>query len=135
MHGPTALQPVDAARLLDPDVLALADRIELVAHEDFAESFPKGTPCRVIIDQGDGPQTMTVLHPLGDVTNPMSRDQVIAKFRKIGAVSVSSLWLDDILPALDGILEHGFVPLFTALSPPRTNLNEGNIMLIKEVQQ
>lgn len=135
LHGPTALQPVDAARLLDPDVLDLADRIELVAHEDFAESFPKGTPCRVIIDQGDGPQTMTVLHPLGDVANPMSRDQVIAKFRKIGAVSVSSFWLDDILPALDGILEHGFVPLFTALCPPRTHSNDGNIMLIKEVQQ
>jgi len=135
LHGPFALQPVDPARLADPDVLDLAGRIELVAHEDFSGSFPKGTPCRVIMDQGDGPQSATVLHPLGDVANPMSRDQVIDKFRKIGAGSVDSLWLDDILPALDGVLEHGFGPLFEALAPPRSDLNKGNIMLIKEVRQ
>src|SRR5690606_41268205 len=89
----------------------------------------------IFMDQGDGPQSATVLHPLGDVANPMSRDQVIDKFRKIGAGSVDSLWLDDILPALDGVLEHGFGPLFEALAPPRSDLNKGNIMLIKEVRQ
>ena len=55
------LQPVDPALLLDTDVLALAGRIRLGAHEDFATSFPAGTPCRVTLDQGDGPNTMTVL--------------------------------------------------------------------------
>lgn len=135
LHGPSALQPVDLARLNDPDVLDLAGRIELVAHEDFAESFPKGTPCRVIMDQGDGPQSLTVLHPLGDVANPMSRDQVTEKFRKIGAVSVETPWLNDILPALDGVLDRGFGPLFTVLSPSRPDLNKRNIMPIKEVVQ
>jgi 2-methylcitrate dehydratase PrpD len=135
LYGPSALQPVDPARLTDPDVLDLAGRIELVAHEDFAGSFPKGTPCRVIIDQGEGPQTATVLHPLGDVANPMSRGQVTEKFRTIGAASVDSVWLNDILPALDGILDHGFGPLFSALNPRQHNLSKRNIMLIKEVAQ
>ncbi len=135
LYGPSALQPVDPARLTDPDVLDLAGRIELVAHEDFAGSFPGGTPGRVIIDQGEGPQTATVLHPLGDVANPMSRDQVTEKFRTIGAASVDTVWLNDILPALDGILDHGFGALFSALNPRQYNLNKRNIMLIKEVAQ
>lgn len=135
LHGPSALQPVDPASLTDPDVIDLAGRIELVAHADFAGSFPAGTPCRVVIDQGSGPETATVLHPLGDVANPMSRDQVTEKFRRICAGSINSVWLSDILPALDGILEHGFSPLFAALTPPRSHANKDNIMLIKEVRQ
>lgn len=119
VHGPTALQPVDTAHLADPAVLALAQRINLVAHEDFATSFPKGTPCRVIMDQGDGPQSLTVLHPLGDVGNPMNRAQVSEKFRRIARVSVSPDWQDSILSALNGLLDQGFTPLFTALSEPK----------------
>jgi 2-methylcitrate dehydratase PrpD len=105
--------------LSDPEVLELAARIELVAHDDFAASFPEGTPCRVVMDQGEGPQSLTVLHPLGDVANPMSRAQVTEKFRRISAVSVGPGWQDEILAALDGLLAQGFGPLFAALAAPR----------------
>ena len=70
-----------------------------------------------------------------EVANPMSREQVKEKFRQIGAASVESGWLNDILPALDGILDHGFGPLFSVLNPRQYNLNKRNIMLIKEVAQ
>lgn len=118
IHGAEALQPVDPARLNDEAVLALADRIELVAHDDFAQSFPKGTPCRVILDQGNGAEILTVDHPLGDVANPMSRDQVIEKLRRIGAMSLPPDWQDRIVTALDGLLQDGFAPLFDALAAP-----------------
>ena len=115
LHGQEALQPVDPALLLDPEVLALAGRIRLDAHEDFAASFPGGTPCRVTLDQGDGPSTMTVLHALGDVGNPMSRALVRQKFRRITAQAVSPEKQDALLTALDGLLVDGFEPLFAAL--------------------
>lgn len=115
LHGPTALQPVDPAWLTDSSVLELAGRIELIAHEDFASSFPVGTPCRVIIDQGEGTQSLTIRHPLGDVANPMSRDQVIAKFRRISAANVTPVQQEKTLNALDGLLKHGFEPLFASL--------------------
>lgn len=118
VHGPTALQPVDLVYLNDPAVLELAQRTELAAHEDFADSFPKGTPCRVIIDQGDGPETLTVLHALGDVAKPMSRAQLVDKFRRIARVNVNEDWQTTILAALDGLLVDGFAPLFTALTKP-----------------
>lgn len=115
LQGPEALQPVDPAWLSDTAVLELAGRIELAAHEDFASSFPVGTPCRVIMDQGDGPQSLTVLHPLGDVANPMTHTQIIEKFRSIGAANVTPGRQEIILNALEGLIDHGFAPLFASL--------------------
>ena len=122
LYGAAALQPVDPERLRDPQVLELAGRIELAAHEDFAGAFPKGTPCRVIMDQGEGPQSLTVRHPLGDVANPMSRVQVTEKFRRIGAASVAPGWQEVILAALNALLEDGFRPLFASLATPPAHL-------------
>lgn len=121
LHGAEALQPVDPARLTDAAVLELAERIELASHDDFAHSFPQATPCRVILDQGDGSQSLTVERPLGDVGNPMSREQVMAKLRRIGAVSLTPDWQDRIVNALDGILQNGFAPLLDALARPKAN--------------
>jgi 2-methylcitrate dehydratase PrpD len=122
LYGATALQPVDPERLRDPQVLELASKIELSAHEDFAGAFPKGTPCRVIMDQGDGAQSHTVHHPLGDVANPMSRAQVTEKFRHIGAASVATDWQEALLAALDALLANGFRPLFASLAAPPARL-------------
>lgn len=115
IHGGEALQPVSSEMLADPKVLELASRIELVAHEDFAYSFPKSTPCRVIMDQGDGPKTATVLHPLGDVANPMDREQIFTKFNRIGSVNVEPESRQRIRLALDAITTDGFRPLMVAL--------------------
>lgn len=115
VHGAEALQPVDPAHLRDAAVLDLAGRIELVAHEDFADSFPRATPCRVIMDQGDGVDRRTVIHALGDVANPMSREQVTEKFRRISFASVDTAWGDEIIAALDGLSHQGFAPLFAVL--------------------
>lgn len=124
IHGAAALQPVDPAHLRDPQVRELAARIELSEHHDFASAFPKSTPCRVIIDQGEGPRSLTVPYPLGDVANPMNRTQVTEKFRRIGAANVAPDWQDTILAALDGLTNAGFRPLFAALGtqPARLRL-------------
>lgn len=118
LHGPAALQPVNPMMLNDAEVLDLASRIELDSHEDFKDSFPRQTPCRVMIDQGKGPQSLTVEYPLGDVANPMSRAQVIDKFRHITAASIPALWQDRLLDALGGLTSDGFLPLFDALAAP-----------------
>jgi len=119
VHGAEALQPVDPDRLNDPAVMDLADRIDLAAHDDFADSFPQRTPCRVIIDMGDGPRSLTVLDPVGDVANPMSRVQVTEKFRRISAANIKIERQNEILAALEGLLEQGFGPLFAVLTEPR----------------
>lgn len=116
IHGREALQPVDPIRLRDPKVLELAGRIDLVAHPDFAESFPEGTPCRVIMDQGEGPESRTVHHPLGDIANPMSSEQVREKFRLLSRETISSDQQEAILSALGGLTSKGFSPFFVPLA-------------------
>lgn len=116
VRGAAALQPVDPASLRDTAVLELAGRIDLASHEDFDDLFPRATPCRVIMDQGDGPRTMTVPSPLGDVGNPMSREQVTEKFRRISAAQLSTGSQDRILAAAGNLQTAGFGPLFDALA-------------------
>lgn len=116
IYGEEALQPVDPAMLQDPKVLELAARIELSAHEDFAASFPKGTPCRVILDQGDGEEILNVLHPLGDVANPMSSQQVLQKLNRISRHNIHEEQRSNVVNALGGLLTEGFEPLLAALA-------------------
>lgn len=115
LHGAQALQPMDATLLYDPDVLELAARIGISAHEDFVNAFPARTPCRVILDQGDGPRTMTIEYPLGDVQNPMSREQVFGKFLRITAGILSPAKQEELLEALGNLPVRGFGPVFDAL--------------------
>ncbi|RVB70940.1 MULTISPECIES: MmgE/PrpD family protein, partial [unclassified Mesorhizobium] len=83
LFGREALQPVQLEHLTDSRVLDLAARIELEPSSDFASAFPAGTPARVVIDQGSGPEEMIVRYPLGDVANPLSSEQVVEKFKNI----------------------------------------------------
>ncbi|MVW78258.1 MmgE/PrpD family protein [Bordetella sp. 02P26C-1] len=112
VHGAAALQPVDPRVLTDAEVLALAARVELAAHDDFAQSFPQRTPCRVVMDQGHGPETMTVEFPLGDVANPMSQDQVAQKFINLARGNLATAQRDQMVAALQGLTTRGFMPLF-----------------------
>lgn len=116
LRGAEALQPVAPGSLTDAEVLGLAARIELDVAPDFTSAFPAGTPARVILDQGEGPKELIVLHPLGDVANPMTRDQVAFKFRNIGRENLHPEWQDGILAAIDGLESRGFRPLLSALT-------------------
>ncbi|MFB9264771.1 MmgE/PrpD family protein [Bradyrhizobium erythrophlei] len=118
LYGREALQPVQLKRLTDARVLDLAARIELEPSPDFAAAFPVGTPARVVMDQGKGPEEMIVLHPLGDVANPLSTDQVVEKFKNITRENVHPQWQDEILSAIASLDTIGFLPLLAALSPP-----------------
>ncbi|MFC4625953.1 MmgE/PrpD family protein [Daeguia caeni] len=116
LRGAHALQPVDPANLEDPEILALASRIELEASPDFATVFPVQTPARVVINQGDGDEELIIHHPLGDVANPMSWDQVVQKFRNIARVSLDEAAKDQIISAIHRLEQTGFSKLFQALA-------------------
>lgn len=120
LYGREALQPVQRERLTDASVLELASRIELESAPDFDGAFPVGTPARVIMDQGRGQQEKVVLHPLGDVANPLSREQVTAKFRNIAKGVVDAPWQNEILLTVDDLQGAGFKPFFAALTPPNS---------------
>jgi 2-methylcitrate dehydratase len=77
-------------RLKDPRVLALLDGIRIVETEACNAGYPKGIPNNLIVKLRDG-RTLTkrVDYPRGHAGNPMSDDEVIAKFRRQAAGVVS----------------------------------------------
>ncbi|MBV2187567.1 MAG: MmgE/PrpD family protein [Rhizobium sp.] len=120
LRGREALQPVNPASLTDAEVLALAGQIQLDISGDFAAAFPVRTPARVLLDQGEGFEELVINHPLGDVANPMSWDQVTDKFKNIGRENLSQLHQEQVISAVSGLQTAGFAPLFSALSVPNT---------------
>ncbi|NGO55633.1 MmgE/PrpD family protein [Allomesorhizobium camelthorni] len=117
LYGREALQPVQLERLTDARVLDFAARIELAPSSDFASAFPAGTPARVVMDQGRGPEEMVVRHALGDEANPLSTDQVVEKFKNISREHVDPKWQEQILTAIRSVETAGLLPLLPALSP------------------
>jgi 2-methylcitrate dehydratase PrpD len=118
LYGGEALQPVLLERLTDKRVLDLAGRVELVPSEEFATAFPVGTPARVFLDQGQGVEEMVVLHPLGDVANPMSTDQIVQKFKNITENELAPETQAEVIAAILGFEDNGLLPVFDALSRP-----------------
>jgi 2-methylcitrate dehydratase PrpD len=89
LRGTSAFQPIRLESLSDPEVIALSDRIEIRSTSDFAHSFPASTPSRIRIELDGSRRELTVVHPIGDVENPMSRIQVIQKLEQLGNGSSS----------------------------------------------
>lgn len=78
------------ARIADPAVHALADRIAVVDDPALSASFPATVPCRIEIrTRGGQVKTASVEYPRGHVKNPMSDDEVSAKFRTLAARTLS----------------------------------------------
>lgn len=116
LRGPEALQPMRAEALRDPEVLALAARVDFDRGAEFSGSFPSHTPARVTLDQGDGPQTRVVLYPLGDVANPMPAAQVREKFLHLTKDLIAPDRQAAILGAIRALAEGPAESLLTALT-------------------
>ena len=83
LRGANAFRPMHVDSLQDPEVLALAHRVEMVTGDEFHTSFPATAPSRVRLTRNGKQTQATVVHPLGDVANPMCWDQVEQKFRDL----------------------------------------------------
>jgi 2-methylcitrate dehydratase len=69
------------ARLIDPRILALADRITVAEDADFTRAFPQKFPCRVEITLADGTRREAGCDvPHGHHDDPMTDAEVREKF-------------------------------------------------------
>jgi 2-methylcitrate dehydratase len=91
-------------RLFDPRIRALLPKIEVVANAEIDSLFPKVKRAIATLTTGDG-QTFseTVDHAKGSPENPMSDDEVIAKFRANSAGVMSTARQDAIIETTWGL--------------------------------
>ena len=98
VDGDITLATFDDARLSDPKLLDLIDKTKIVEDAELNKGYPKGIPNDVTITLADGRQVnKRVDFPRGHAGNPMSDDEVVAKFKRMADGVVSGDTADKIL--------------------------------------
>ncbi len=81
-----------------PQVHALLDKVEIVETDDCNAGYPEGIPNRLIIETNDGRRLeKRVDFPRGHAGNPMTDDEVIAKFRGLAEGVIDNATADRIV--------------------------------------
>jgi 2-methylcitrate dehydratase len=71
-------------RIRDSAVHALADKVAVVEDPEFTARFPSALPCRLEVRTTNGEvKTASVEYPRGHIKNPMTDEEVEAKFRAL----------------------------------------------------
>ena len=86
--GRATRESFSEAKIHDPRVLGLLDKIKIVETAECNAGYPDGIPNKLIIRMKDGRElTQLVKYPRGHAGNPMTDDEVGAKFtRQAGEV-------------------------------------------------
>jgi 2-methylcitrate dehydratase len=122
VDGDVTLATFDEKRLADPRLLDLIDKTKIVEDPALNKGYPKGIPNDVTITCTDGTKVnRRVDYPRGHALNPMSDDEVVAKFRRMAEGVISRETADRVLEQAWKLDERTDVtPLFSfATLPPR----------------
>jgi 2-methylcitrate dehydratase len=84
VDGDVTLATFDEHRLTDPKLLDLIDRTRIVEDPELNKGYPKGIPNDLTITCTDGTKVnKRVDFPRGHAGNPMTDEEVIAKFKRM----------------------------------------------------
>lgn len=90
LDGKMTLRSFDGARLTDPALQALMQKVRVVPQSDFVGRYPEAMPTRLTVRTRAGNVYLQeVDHPLGHPKNPMSDQQVEDKFRLLAEKTLS----------------------------------------------
>ena len=97
-----------------PKIRDLMGKVVLVKDERIEETFPKEWPARVVIllDSGQRYEKF-IRYPKGDPENPLTWDEMTAKFRSLAGAVLSAERCDEILEAISGA-KPAIIPALTA---------------------
>jgi 2-methylcitrate dehydratase PrpD len=76
-------EDVTESNLRNPDILALARKVEVTVDPDINSQFPAKTIARVTMHTTRGSFEATVEYPRGNPENPLSDEDLAAKFRSL----------------------------------------------------
>ena len=99
--GAAFLPQFSADRLSDPEILSLAAKVTVETDDKFTARYPTQWSSAVEITIGGEKYYEEVIGAKGDPCNPLSYDEVIAKFRSLSGVYIGSERQDRIIVTVD----------------------------------
>jgi len=116
VHGADALLPLEDALLTDPEILAFARRVTVAVAPDLDSMFPRSVPARIAVTTQRGILTRTVLAPRGEPANPLSDEDLRAKFSTIARARLTPAISTSLLDAIAALDAGELAPLLTSLA-------------------
>jgi 2-methylcitrate dehydratase PrpD len=116
LRGAEAFRPLRPHSLSDPQVVELAQRVEISYPDEFAGKFPQRTPARVTMVVGGRELAMDVPRPLGDADNPMEQSAVEDKLHDLGRDVLSRAELGNLIQSVASLKQGKIAPLLACLS-------------------
>ncbi len=98
VDGDVTLETFNEDRLSDPRLLNLIDKTVIVEDEEMNRGYPKGIPNHITITCANGTRVNNrVDFPRGHAGNPMTDDEVVAKFMRMANGVISEKTASQIL--------------------------------------
>jgi len=117
--GNAFIEAFQPEQLMNPAIRALARKIEAVHDPSLEPFFPKEWPAWVTVRLRDGREvTARVRSAKGDPENPVTREEVRAKFRALAGTRCSAATLDRLWATCGGVAHVADVNTVTALFAP-----------------
>ncbi|MBJ7223533.1 MULTISPECIES: MmgE/PrpD family protein [unclassified Brenneria] len=116
LGGARALLPLKPSQLRDPSLLQLAQRVTVHHDPEIEPLFPARSPSRVTVVLKDGQRLDSpVVDPRGDPIQPLSWEDLVAKFRQASAHTLGSQQ-QTVLASLERFAQGDTAPLRQALA-------------------
>jgi 2-methylcitrate dehydratase len=115
LDGDVTLESFVEERFTDPKVLDLIDRTTISEDPELNKGYPKGIPNDLTITCSDGTKAnVRVDFPRGHAENPMTDDEVVAKFMRMADGVISESTAQQVIDQVWKLDELGDVtPIFT----------------------
>jgi 2-methylcitrate dehydratase PrpD len=117
LRGRESLLPMEAAVLGNPQLEAFAARVSMHRDPALERLFPAQSPARVVVHAGGKRFESPVTTPRGDPADPLSWDELRAKFVTATRLVLSPERQHDLLAAVGRLREGDLQPLRAALGP------------------
>jgi 2-methylcitrate dehydratase PrpD len=119
IQGRPGIEALSEEQLADPHVAELASKVDLLLLPEYDAMRPLRSPARVEIELKDGSRLVhEVLDCLGDPENPVSRDQVRAKFRRLAEPALGSTRAEEFVARMQNLEQEQDFRGLTALLRP-----------------
>jgi 2-methylcitrate dehydratase PrpD len=103
LDGAAGLDQFTITKARSPKVRELMAKVVMVKDASIEATFPKEWPARVVVELTGGQRFENfVRYPKGDPENPLTWDEMIAKFRRLAGAVISSERCDEIIEGISG---------------------------------